>query len=98
MNYTWRLAGANLVPALGSIGDSYDNTLAKTINGFCKPEVIWRQRSWPIVSAVEMRTLRWVNWFNNHRLFGPIGHIRPVRSKPTNMQPATPSIWSHGPK
>lgn len=22
-----------------------------------------------------MATLRWGDWFNNHRLFGPIGHI-----------------------
>jgi putative transposase len=25
-----------------------------------------------------MATLRWVNWFNNHRLFGPTGHIPPA--------------------
>ncbi len=37
--------------------------------------MIWRQRSWPSVSAVEMATLRWADWFKHHRLFGPIGHI-----------------------
>lgn len=26
-------------------------------------------------SAVGMATLRWVEWFNNHRLFGPIGYV-----------------------
>ena len=51
-----------------SVGDSYDNALAETINGFYKVEVIWRQ----------LATLRWVDWFNNHRLFGPIGHIPPA--------------------
>ncbi|MCP1471126.1 transposase InsO family protein [Sphingobium sp. OAS761] len=58
MNYTQRLAEANLVPSVGSVGDSYDNALAETINGLYKAEVIWRQRSWPGVSAVEMATLR----------------------------------------
>lgn len=33
MNYTQRLAEANLVPSVGSVGDSYDNALAETING-----------------------------------------------------------------
>ncbi|MGI9375445.1 MAG: IS3 family transposase [Tsuneonella suprasediminis] len=81
MNYTQRLAEANLVPSVGSVGDSYDNALAETINGLYKAEVIWRQRSWPSVSAVEMATLRWVDWFNNHRLFGPIGHIPPAEAE-----------------
>ena len=81
MNYTQRLAEANLVPSVGSVGDSYDNALAETINGLYKAEVIWRQRSWPSASAVEIATLRWVDWFNHHRLFGPIGHIPPAEAE-----------------
>jgi transposase InsO family protein len=81
MNYTQRLAEANLVPSVGSVGDSYDNALAETINGLYKAEVIWRRRSWPNASAVELATLRWVDWFNNHRLFGPIGHIPPAEAE-----------------
>ena len=81
MNYTQRLAEAKLVPSVGSVGDSYDNALAETINGLYKAEVIWRQRSWPSASAVEMATLNWVEWFNNHRLFGPIGYIPPAEAE-----------------
>jgi len=81
MSYTQRLSEAELVPSVGSVGDSYDNALAETINGLYKAEVIWRQRSWPNASAVEMATLRWVDWFNNHRLFGPIGHIPPAEAE-----------------
>ena len=81
MSYTQRLSEAKLVPSVGSVGDSYDNALAETINGLYKAEVIWRQRSWPSASAVEMATLRWVDWFNNHRLFGPIGHIPPAEAE-----------------
>jgi putative transposase len=81
MNYTQRLAEAKLVPSVGSVGDSYDNALAETINGLYKAEVIWRQRSWPNASSVEMATLRWVDWFNNHRLFGPIGYLPPAEAE-----------------
>lgn len=79
--YTQRLAEANLVPSVGSVGDSYDNALAETINGLYKTEVIRRQRSWPSASAVEMATLRWVDWYNNQRLFGPIGYIPPAEAE-----------------
>lgn len=88
MNYTQRLAEADLVPSVGSVGDSYDNALAETINGLYKAEVIWRRRSWPNASSVEMATLHWVDWFNNHRLFGPIGHIPPAEAE-ANYQAAT---------
>ena len=81
MTYTQRLAEAKLVPSVGSVGDSYDNALAETINGLYKAEVIWRQRSWPSAAAVEMATLRWVDWFNNHRLLGSIGHIPPAEAE-----------------
>ncbi len=69
------------MPSVDSVRDSYDNALAATINGLYKAEVIWWQRSWPSVSAVEMATLRWVDWFNNHRLFGPIGYITPAEAE-----------------
>lgn len=81
MNYTQRFAEANLVPSAGSVGNSYDNGLAETINGLYKTEVIWRQRSWPSASAVEMATLHWVDWYNNQRLFGPIGYILPAEAE-----------------
>jgi len=81
MNYTQRLAEADLVPSVGSVGDSYDNALAETINGLYKAEVIWRRQSWSTASAVEMATLSWIDWFNNHRLFGPIGHIPPAEAE-----------------
>ena len=86
MNFTQRLAEANLVPSVGSVGDSYDNALAEIISGLYKTEVIWRQRSWPTALAVGMATLKWVDWFNNHRLFGPIGHIPPAELKPKRLR------------
>ena len=55
------LAEAELVPSVGSIGDSYDNALAETINGLYKAEVSCRQRTWPNALAVEMAPPRWID-------------------------------------
>jgi transposase InsO family protein len=33
IKYTERLAEAGVEPSVGSVGDSYDNALAETING-----------------------------------------------------------------
>ena len=40
MNYTQRLAEANVVSSVGSVGNSYDNALAETINGLYQAKVI----------------------------------------------------------
>jgi len=80
IRYTERLAEAGIEPSVGSVGDSYDNALAETINGLYKAEVIHRQ-SWRNREAVEMATLDWVYWFNHHRLLGPIGNIPPAEAE-----------------
>ncbi|MDG6381053.1 integrase core domain-containing protein, partial [Pseudomonas savastanoi pv. phaseolicola] len=77
-------------PSVGSVGDSYDNALAETINGLYKAEVIHR-RSWPTRGAVELETLKWVDWFNHRRLLEPIGHIPPVEAEAIYYQQLTES-------
>jgi len=81
INYTERLAEAGLVPSVGSVGDSYDNALAETINGLYKTEVIHRRGPWRSLEAVEYATLEWVDWFNNRRLLEPIGHVPPAEAE-----------------
>ena len=80
IRYTERLAQAGVEPSVGSVGDSYDNALAESINGLYKAEVIHR-RSWANREAVELATLEWVDWFNNTRLLGPIGNIQPAEAE-----------------
>ena len=75
IKYTERLAEAGIEPSVGSVGDSYDNALAETINGLYKAEVIHRRGPWRSFEAVEFATLEWVDWFNNRRLLEPIGNI-----------------------
>ncbi len=80
IRYTERLAEAGIEPSVGSVGDSYDNALAESINGLYKTEVIHR-RSWASREAVELATLEWVDWFNHRRLLGPIGNIPPAEAE-----------------
>ncbi len=72
-----RLAEAGIEPSVGSIGDSYDNAMAESLNGLFKAEMIHRRRSWKSFEHVELATLKWVTWFNTTRLFEPIGNIPP---------------------
>jgi transposase InsO family protein len=81
IRYTERLAEAGIEPSVGSVGDSYDNALAETINGLYKTEVIHRSGPWRSFEAVKMATLEWVDWFNNRRLLEPIGNIPPAEAE-----------------
>jgi putative transposase len=81
IKYTERLAEAGIEPSVGSVGDSYDNALAETINGLYKAEVIHRRGPWRSFEAVELATLEWVDWFNNRRLLEPIGNIPPAEAE-----------------
>jgi len=76
-----RLAEAGVEPSVGSVGDSYDNALAETINGLYKAELIHRRGPWRNFEAVEFATLEWVDWFNNRRLLEPIGNIPPAEAE-----------------
>ena len=78
IRYTEKLAEAGIESSVGSVGDSYDNALAETINGLYKTEVIRRQGPWRSLEDVEFATLEWVDWFNNRRLLSSIGDIPPV--------------------
>jgi putative transposase len=81
IRYTERLLEAGIEPSVGSVGDSYDNALAETINGLFKTEVIRRRGPWRNMEAVEFATLEWVDWYNNRRLLEPIGNIPPAEAE-----------------
>ena len=70
-----RLAELGAVPSVGSVGDSYDNALAETVNGLYKTELIRGpdQGPWRSVDDVELATLGWVHWHNTQRLHSHLG-------------------------
>lgn len=65
-------------PSVGSRGDSYDNGLAETIIGLYKTELVLPRGPWSRLEDLELATLEWVWWFNNHRLLKPIGLVPPA--------------------
>ncbi|HGG2776975.1 TPA: IS3 family transposase [Escherichia coli] len=78
--YTERLKEAGLLASTGSTGDSYDNAMAESINGLYKAEGIHR-KSWKNRAEVELATLTWVDWYNNRRLLGRLGHTPPAEAE-----------------
>jgi len=92
IRYGERLATAGIEPSVGSVGDSYDNALAETINGLYKTEVIRRQGPWRGVDDVELATLTWVDWWNNRRILEPIGDIPPAEKEASYYRQHTPAI------
>jgi putative transposase len=81
IKYTERLPEAGVEPSVGSVGDSYDNALAETINGLKKLEVIWRRGPWRNFEQVEFATREGVDWLKNTRLLEPIGNILPAEAE-----------------
>jgi transposase InsO family protein len=90
ISYTERLAEAGIEPSVGSVGDSYDNALAETVIGLYKTELINKEGPWRGMEQVELATLDWVDWFNNRRLFEPIGNIPPVEYETLYYQQQEP--------
>jgi transposase InsO family protein len=78
IRYSERLAEAEVTPSVGSVGSSYDNAMAETINGLYKTEVIRKKGPWKNLEAVEAATLEWVSWFNTRRLLEPLGYMPPA--------------------
>jgi transposase InsO family protein len=96
IRYTERLAQAGIEASVGSVGDSYDNALAETINGLYKAEVIHPNGPWRSVEDVEFATLTWVDWFNHKRLLEPIGHVPPAEFEAVYLEQQQESVTQAG--
>lgn len=86
LRYGERLAEIGAVPSIGTVGDSFDNALAETVNGYYKAELIRgpaRQKPWRTIEDVELATLGWVHWHNNQRLHGYLRDLPPVEFEGT---------------
>ena len=79
IRYGERLAEIGAVPSIGTVGDSFDNALAETVNGLYKSELIYGpgQGPWKTVEDVELATLGWVHWHNTERLHGYLHDVPP---------------------
>lgn len=55
--YNEKLTDYGIKPSTGTVGDSYDNALAETVNGLCKAELIYSQ-SWASHHGCRIRHLK----------------------------------------
>uniref|UniRef100_UPI00311F1C3A IS3 family transposase n=1 Tax=Microbacterium schleiferi TaxID=69362 RepID=UPI00311F1C3A len=81
IRYGERLAEIGVTPSIGTVGDSYDNALAETVNGYYKTELVRgpaRSGPWKTVEDLELATLGWVHWHNPQRLHGYLGDVPPT--------------------
>ena len=90
IRYTARLAEAGAITSVGSKGDSYDNALAETIIGLYKAELITHRGPWHSLAQVETATAWWAGWFNNRRLYRPLGDIPPAEYEQNWLDGRTP--------
>lgn len=103
MNYTRRLAEANLVPSVGSVGDSYDNPVLSLSKGPWPRRLTASTKPRSSGASGHGRARRQWKWQPCAGSLGstiiacsvPSDTSRLLRQKPTTMQPTTPSIWLH---
>jgi len=72
------LAGENIAASIGTVGDALDNALMESTIRLYKTELIKRRGPWRTLADVELGTAEWIDWYNNRRLHGEIGHVPPV--------------------
>lgn len=87
--YTERLVTAGIHLSVGTVGDSYDNALAETVNGLYKTELIYSQPAWASLTEVEFATMNWVHWWNTGRLHEGLGYRTPAEAEAEHFETLT---------
>ena len=78
LRYTERLAEAEVVASVGSVGDSYDNAMAEAFNSLFKAELVRNEGPWQGIEDLEIAVAEYIDWYNHRRLHGEIGLLPPV--------------------
>ena len=65
------------------------------LNGFYKAEVIEHEGPWRGKKDVELATLDWVHWYDDKRLYGPLGYISPATAE-RNFSKAELTSYTNG--
>ena len=61
----------------GTVGDSYDNAMAESVNGAYKTELVWRSKPFRTLGELELATFQWVSWWNTKRLHASLDYKTP---------------------
>lgn len=94
IRYAQRLAEADAVASVGSKGDSYDNAMAEAFNSLFKAELVRNKGPWRGLDDLEIATVEYIDWYNNRRLHGEIGHVPPAEHEALHAMadPVTASL------
>ena len=66
-------------------------SLAESVIGLFKTEVVERLGPWRTVPDVEWETMHWVDWYNEHRLLSSIGYMPPAEAERRHFERAQPA-------
>jgi putative transposase len=80
IRYGERLDEIGARPSIGSVGDSYDNALAESVNALFKTELVRGpgRGPWKTIDDLELATLSWVHWHNTDRLHSYLDDVPPA--------------------
>ena len=67
-----------MAASVGTVGDSYDNALAETVNGLYKTECTIPKGPWRNAGDLEIATATWVEFYNKLRLHGSLDRMTPT--------------------
>ena len=74
--------------SIGTVGDSYDNAMAESVNALYKTELHRNPAAlrangghWKGLDDLEIATCSWVSWFNDERLHGELGDVTPAQDE-----------------
>jgi transposase InsO family protein len=83
--YTDRLDDIGAVPSIGTVGDSFDNAMAESVNALYKTELHRNPAvlaanggHWRGLDDLEIATCGWVQWFNDERIHGELDDCSPA--------------------
>jgi putative transposase len=78
ITYRNALADFGALASIGTVGDSYDNAMAESLNGVYKTECYNRKGSWKDVREIEPATGSWVHWYDTARPHSSLGGLTPI--------------------
>jgi len=83
--HTDRLDDIGASPSIGTVGDSFDNAMAESVNGLFKTELHRNPAAlaangghWRGLDDLEIATCGWVSWFNEERFHGELDDLTPA--------------------
>jgi putative transposase len=76
--FTDRLLEVGIDASIGTVGDAHDNSLAESVNGLYKTELIKQHGPWRNAAHVEAETADYLHWFNHDRLYEYCGDMPPI--------------------